>query len=49
MDHQDLMNSSGENVASAMANMAINDGPQGGMKNGTAAHMGPGDSKGKGE
>ncbi|XP_066531346.1 microtubule-associated protein tau isoform X3 [Hoplias malabaricus] len=28
MDHQDLMNSSGENVASAVGNMSINDGPQ---------------------
>ncbi|XP_072531278.1 uncharacterized protein maptb isoform X2 [Salminus brasiliensis] len=49
MDHQDLMNSSGENVASAMANMAVNDGPQADMKNGTAMHMGPGGNQGKEE
>ncbi|KAL6460625.1 hypothetical protein MHYP_G00305910 [Metynnis hypsauchen] len=49
MDHQDLMNSSGENVASALASMTVNDGPQEGMKNGMAVHVGPGDSKGKEE
>uniref|UniRef100_A0A8B9HEA6 Microtubule-associated protein n=2 Tax=Astyanax mexicanus TaxID=7994 RepID=A0A8B9HEA6_ASTMX len=37
MDHQDLMNSSGENVASTMAN----------MNNGTAVHMGPSGNQGK--
>uniref|UniRef100_A0A8B9HGV9 Microtubule-associated protein n=1 Tax=Astyanax mexicanus TaxID=7994 RepID=A0A8B9HGV9_ASTMX len=39
MDHQDLMNSSGENVASTMAN----------MNNGTAVHMGPSGNQGKEE
>ncbi|XP_056090576.1 microtubule-associated protein tau isoform X7 [Rhinichthys klamathensis goyatoka] len=52
MDHQDHMNSGqvgdsqhspGNNIASGVANMTINDGHQGDMKNGTAAHMGPGD------
>ncbi|KAK7167410.1 hypothetical protein R3I94_001721 [Phoxinus phoxinus] len=52
MDHQDHMNSGqvgdsqhspGNNIASGVANMTINDGHQRDMKNGTAAHMGPGD------
>ncbi|KAG1967427.1 microtubule-associated protein tau [Pimephales promelas] len=52
MDHQDHMNSGpvgdsqhspGNNIASGVANMTINDGHQGDLKNGTAAHMGPGD------
>ncbi|XP_062846936.1 microtubule-associated protein tau isoform X2 [Trichomycterus rosablanca] len=51
MEHQDLMNSgqygSGENVASAVADMSINDSPAEGMKNGMAVHMGPGDGPGK--
>ncbi|XP_076866351.1 uncharacterized protein maptb isoform X3 [Brachyhypopomus gauderio] len=45
MEHQDLMNSSGENVVSGMASMAINDG----LKNGTALHMGPGANQVKDE
>lgn len=57
MDHQDHMNSGqvgdsqhspGNNIASGVANMTINDGHQGDMKNGTAAHMGPGDGPVKG-
>ncbi|XP_048053550.1 microtubule-associated protein tau isoform X13 [Megalobrama amblycephala] len=50
MDHQDHMNSGqvgdspGNNLASGVANMTINDGHQQDMKNGTAAHMGAGDS-----
>ncbi|ROL27906.1 Microtubule-associated protein tau [Anabarilius grahami] len=50
MDHQDHMNSGqvgdspGNNIASGVANMTINDGHQRDMKNGTAAHMGAGDS-----
>uniref|UniRef100_A0A673GX63 Microtubule-associated protein n=1 Tax=Sinocyclocheilus rhinocerous TaxID=307959 RepID=A0A673GX63_9TELE len=52
MDHQDHMNSGqvgdsqhspGNNIASGVANMTISDGHQQDMKNGTAAHMGPGD------
>ncbi|XP_016408632.1 microtubule-associated protein tau-like isoform X4 [Sinocyclocheilus rhinocerous] len=60
MDHQDHMNSGqvgdsqhspGNNIASGVANMTISDGHQQDMKNGTAAHMGPGDGpvKGAGE
>lgn len=47
MDHQDHMNSGqvgdspGNNIASGVANMNINDGHQQDMKNGTAAHDGP--------
>ncbi|XP_077068279.1 uncharacterized protein maptb isoform X11 [Siphateles boraxobius] len=57
MDHQDHMNSGqvgdsqhspGNNIASGVANMTINDGHQRDMKNGTAAHMGPGDGPVKG-
>lgn len=54
MDHQDHMNSGqvgdspGNNIASGVANMTINDGHQRDMKNGTAAHMGAGDSLVKG-
>ncbi|XP_039542209.1 microtubule-associated protein tau isoform X5 [Pimephales promelas] len=57
MDHQDHMNSGpvgdsqhspGNNIASGVANMTINDGHQGDLKNGTAAHMGPGDGPVKG-
>ncbi|XP_051741532.1 microtubule-associated protein tau isoform X23 [Ctenopharyngodon idella] len=50
MDHQDHMNSGqvgdspGNNIASGVANMTISDGHQQDMKNGTAAHMGAGDS-----
>ncbi|XP_016307911.1 microtubule-associated protein tau-like isoform X7 [Sinocyclocheilus anshuiensis] len=52
MDHQDHMNSGqvgdsqhspGHNIASGVANMTISDCHQQDMKNGTAAHMGPGD------
>ncbi|XP_016127402.1 microtubule-associated protein tau isoform X7 [Sinocyclocheilus grahami] len=52
MDHQDHMNSGqvgdsqhspGNNIASGVANMTISDGHQQDMKNGTAAHIGPGD------
>ncbi|XP_026882524.2 microtubule-associated protein tau isoform X2 [Electrophorus electricus] len=42
MEHEDLINPSGENVVSAVASMAISDGPQQGLKNGTAPHMDPG-------
>ncbi|XP_051741535.1 microtubule-associated protein tau isoform X26 [Ctenopharyngodon idella] len=54
MDHQDHMNSGqvgdspGNNIASGVANMTISDGHQQDMKNGTAAHMGAGDSLVKG-
>ncbi|XP_073698457.1 uncharacterized protein maptb isoform X9 [Garra rufa] len=50
MDHQDHMNSGqvgdsqhspGNNIASGVANMSINDGHQQDMKNGTAAHDRP--------
>ncbi|XP_067268756.1 microtubule-associated protein tau isoform X2 [Pseudorasbora parva] len=50
MDHQDHMNSGqvgdsqhspGNNIASGVANMTINDGHQRDIKNGTAAHKGP--------
>ncbi|XP_026063570.1 microtubule-associated protein tau isoform X3 [Carassius auratus] len=52
MDHQDHMNSGqvgdsqhspGNNIASGVANMTIGDSHQQDMKNGRAAHMGPGD------
>ncbi|XP_046700193.1 microtubule-associated protein tau isoform X1 [Silurus meridionalis] len=47
MEHQDMMNSgqygSGEDVASAMADVTLDDGPQEDMKNGTAAYVRPGD------
>lgn len=53
MEHQNMMNSgaygSGEDVASAMADVTLNDGPREGMKNGTAAHTRPEDSLGKGQ
>ncbi|XP_058260877.1 microtubule-associated protein tau [Hemibagrus wyckioides] len=53
MEHQDMMNSgeygSGEGVVSAMADVTLDDGPQEDMKNGTAAHMRPGDGPGKDE
>lgn len=57
MDHQDHMNSGqlgdsqhspANNIASGVANMTISGGHQQDMKNGTAAHMGPGDGPVKG-
>ncbi|KAI5621771.1 microtubule-associated protein tau isoform X4 [Silurus asotus] len=52
MEHQDMMNSgqygSGEDVASAMADVTLDDGPQEDMKNGTAAYVRPGDGPEKG-
>ncbi|TTO31543.1 hypothetical protein Baya_15941 [Bagarius yarrelli] len=51
MEHQDMMNSgqydSKEDVASAMADVNLDDSPRVDMKNGTAAHMAPGDGLGK--
>lgn len=48
-----MMNSgeygSGDGVVSAMADVTLDDGPQEDMKNGTAAHMRPGDGPGKGQ
>lgn len=44
----DSQHSPGNNIASGEANMTINDGHQRDMKNGTAAHMGPGDGPVKG-
>lgn len=48
-----MMNSgqygSGEDVVSAMADVTLDDGPQEDMKNGTVAHVRPGDGPGKGQ
>lgn len=48
-----MMNSeqhgSGEDVAYAMADVTLDDGPQEDMKNGMAAHVRPGDGPGKGQ
>lgn len=53
MEHQDMINSgeygSGEDAASAMADVTLNDGPREDMKNGTAAHRRPEDGPGKGQ
>ncbi|KAM9434232.1 uncharacterized protein maptb isoform 2-T4 [Clarias gariepinus] len=51
MEHQDMMNSgqygSGEDVASPMADVTLDDGPQEDMKNGTPADTMPTDGPGK--
>lgn len=39
----------GPDVASTMADVTLDDSPRDGMKNGTAAHMKPGDGPGKGQ
>lgn len=44
----DSQHSPGNNIASGVANMTISGGHQQDMKNGTAAHMGPGDGPVKG-
>ncbi|XP_073800408.1 uncharacterized protein maptb isoform X11 [Danio rerio] len=55
MDHQDHMNSGqvgdspGNNIASGVVNMSINDGHQQDLKNGTAGYMGAGRTAGAGE